>query len=48
MIALDTYVLVRHLVCHGQYQPEAARPVLESLTAERPGSICREVTVELV
>lgn len=48
MIALDTNVLVRYLVCDDRKQAEAARLVLESFTAERPGLICREVTVELV
>ncbi len=48
MISLDTNVLVRYLVCDDQQQAEAARTLLESLTAERPGFVCREVTVELV
>lgn len=48
MIALDTNVLVRYLVCDDQRQAEAARTLLESLTAGRPGYVCREVTVELV
>ncbi len=48
MIALDTNVLVRYLVRDDLQQAEAARTLLESLTAERPGYVCREVTVELV
>ena len=48
MIAIDTNVLVRYLVRDDQEQAEAARTLLESLTAERPGFICREVAVELV
>ena len=48
MIALDTNVLVRYLVCDDQRQAEAARTLLESLTSERPGFVCLEVTVELV
>lgn len=48
MIALDTNVLVRYLVCDDRQQAEAARTLLASLTAERPGFVCREVTVELV
>ena len=48
MIALDTNVLVRFLVCDDRQQAEAARALLESLAAERPGFVCREVTVELV
>ncbi len=48
MIALDTNVLVRYLVCDDVQQAEAARALLESLTTERPGYVCREVTVEFV
>ena len=48
MIALDTNVLVRYLVRDDLQQAEAARTLLESLTDERPGYVCREVTVELV
>ena len=48
MIALDTNVLVRYLVADDAAQTEAARGLIAGLTAERPGFICREVTVELV
>ena len=48
MIALDTHVLVRYLVRDDVQQADAARALLESLTTERPGHICREVMVELV
>ena len=48
MIALDTNVLVRYLVRDDVEQAEAARSLLESLTVEHPGYICREVTVEIV
>ena len=48
MIAVGTNILVRYLVCDDQQQAEAARTLLEPLAAERPGFICREVTVELV
>ena len=48
MIALDTNVLVRYLVRDDARQAEAARKLLEALTTERPGLVCREVTVELV
>ena len=48
MIALDTKVLVRYLVRDDIEQAEAARSLLESLTADRPGYVCREVVVELV
>ena len=47
MIALDTNVLARYLVRDDTEQAEAARSLLESLTAARPGYVCREVTVEL-
>lgn len=48
MIALDTNVLVRYLVRDHAEQAEAARGVLDALTAENPGFVCREVLVELV
>ena len=48
MIALDTNVLVRYLVRDHAEQAEAARSVLDALTAENPGFVCREVLVELV
>ena len=48
MIALDTNVLVRYLVNDDAEQANAARVLLESLTAEEPGFVCREVMVELV
>ena len=48
MIALDTNILVRYLVRDDEKQAEAARTLLESLTIEQPGFVCREVIVELV
>ena len=48
MIGLDTNVLVRFLVRDDEQQAERARALLESLTADRPGFVCREVVVELV
>lgn len=48
MTALDTNVLVRYLVDDHPEQASAARALLEGLTADRPGFICREVVVELV
>ena len=48
MIALDTNVLIRYLVRDDVEQAEAARSLLESLTVNRPGYICREVSVEIV
>ena len=46
MIALDTDVLVRYVVEDDAQQSEAARTLLERLTAEQPGYVCREVFVE--
>ena len=48
MIALDTNVLVRYLVNDDPEQAEAARALLESLTPDSRGFICREVLVEVV
>ncbi len=48
MIAVDTNVLVRYLVADDAEQAEAARALLEGLTPERPGFICREVAMEAV
>ena len=47
MIAVDTNVLVRFLVEDNADQAEVARKLLAGLTVERPGFVCREVTVEL-
>ena len=47
MIALDTNVLVRYLVDDDPRQAEAVRVLFAGLMAERPGFVCREVTVEL-
>ena len=48
MIALDTNVLVRFLVCDDLQQAETARELLDSLTVENPAFVCREVAIELV
>ena len=48
MIAFDTNVLVRYLVGDDAVQANAARALLEQLTPERPGFICREVAIEIV
>ena len=48
MIALDTNILVRYLVRDDEKQAAAARTLLESLTIDQPGFVCREVIVELV
>jgi len=43
MIALDTNVLVRYLVRDDTKQADTARVLMESLTEDRPGYICRSV-----
>lgn len=48
MIAVDTNVLVRYLVRDDDKQANAARMLLEQLSPERPGFVCREVAVEMV
>ena len=48
MIALDTNVLVRHVVADDPKQALAAQAFLAELTIERPAFVCREVIVELV
>ena len=48
MLALDTNVILRYLVRDDEAQAEAASSLLESLTADRPGFICREVIIEMV
>ena len=48
MIALDTNVLVRFLVQDDEAQGKAAADLVEGLTEEDQGFICREVIVELV
>lgn len=48
MTALDTNVIVRYLVNDDEEQAEAARALLEGMTADRPGFICREVAIEVV
>jgi len=48
LIALDTNILLRFLIDDDREQVEAARSLLEQLTPERPGFVCREVTLEVV
>ena len=48
MTAIDTNVLVRYLVRDDAEQAAAARVLLERLTREHPGFVCREVVVEVV
>ena len=47
MTALDTNVIVRYLVADDPGQAEAARSLLEQLTPDNPGFICREVVIEI-
>ncbi len=47
MIAIDTNVLVRYLVNDDLAQAEASRKLINSLTSEQPGFICREVAIEV-
>ena len=48
MTAVDTNVLVRYLVNDLPQQAQAARELLERLSPESPGFICREVIMEVV
>ena len=48
MIAIDTNVIVRALVDDDEVQSAAARRMLDGLTPDNPGFICREVVLELV
>ena len=48
MIALDTNILLRFLIDDDREQAKAARALLERLTPEQPGFVCREVVVEVV
>lgn len=47
MIALDTSVVLRHLLKDDPVQSRLATELVGSLTAERPGFLSREVIVEL-
>ncbi len=47
MIALDTNVLVRFLIKDHAEHAEAARSLLQGLTPEQPGYVCREVAIEV-
>lgn len=47
MTALDTNVIVRYLVGDNAEHAEAARALLDGLTPDSPGFICREVIVEV-
>ena len=48
MIALDTNVIIRYLVADDAEQAEAARVLIEGLTTDSRGFICREVGLEVV
>ena len=48
MIALDTNVLVRLLAQDNPNQSKAVEDLINGLSEEEPGFICREVIVELV
>ncbi len=48
MIALDTNVIVRMLVQDDPKQSKAVQSLIEALTEDEPGYICREVVVEIV
>ena len=47
MTALDTNVLVRYLVGDVPEQAETARVLIDELTPDDPGFICREVVLEV-
>ena len=47
MTAVDTNVIVRYLVADDPGQAEAARSLLEQLTPDNPGFVCREVVIEI-
>ena len=47
MTSIDTNVIVRYLVGDDAEQAEAARALLDELTPDDPGFICREVVIEI-
>ena len=47
MLAVDTNVLLRHIVKDNKKQTEAAQSFIEKLTPQQPGFICREVALEI-
>lgn len=48
MLALDTNILVQYFARSIPAQAEAARSLIDSLTPESAGFVCREVTLETV
>ena len=47
MIALDTNVIIRYLVRDDEEQAAAARLLMDVLTPDSPGFVCREVMLEV-
>lgn len=47
MISIDTNVLIRDLVEDDAEQVKVARSLLDGLTNENPGFVCREVILEI-
>lgn len=47
MTALDTSVIVRYLVGDDAAQAAAARALMDRMTPDDPGFICREVAIEV-
>ena len=47
MTAVDTNVIIRYLVGDVPDQAEAARVLIDGLTPDEPGFICREVVLEV-
>jgi predicted nucleic-acid-binding protein len=46
MTSLDTNVIIRYLVGDNAEQSKAARDLIDRLTSDNPGFICREVAIE--
>ncbi len=47
MISIDTNIIIRYIVGDHAEQTEAARALVDGLTADDPGFICREVVLEV-
>ena len=47
MLSIDSNVLLRNIVQDIGEQAEAARILIESLSQEQPGFVCREVVLEV-
>ena len=48
MISIDTNILIRRVVNDDARQAEAAQALLDGLTTENQGFVCREVALEFV